>query len=186
METIFLSKEFIAAAFGSLVGGIFVLVGSYLSLRWKNEQETTHRAHLITLLVRDVIDNINYYTKELDTKYATDKIIWFQHIDGIRDSISQLSRNGEHLIFIEENTLRTNIRRKISDASLYVNSLNGAQQRVYEIDKIIGQSDKPQDDPDIQKLRIEYNRIRESDIPNWISELRNVRADLIELRGRLG
>jgi hypothetical protein len=173
------SKEFIAAVIGALVGGLMSMAASFLSVQLQNSKQAREKEKL----VRDfVIEHANYFKELVDRlvmHFDQKNEVWAENVVEIKTAYDVVIRNIEHLVLLAEKDDRKACWKFFSDIFFISQRCWFWQNQVYENQKSLELSEASKD---------EFNRKildAVSNMKSCVVDLKNAGSSFPELQRRL-
>jgi len=121
-----LTSEFV---WGTILGILLSILTAHVTAKITRRQQRQN----VKLFCTDLVENISGYIKEVEqNRIRNNDLIDFGFLNLIEVEVGIYSRNREHLILIEDASLRKDVREFFNDAASFVSNIKFSLQRAHE------------------------------------------------------
>ena len=153
----------------ALLGGALSLAGTLLTLFLQQRSQRNERKDIVTRFVIEQGEYLRELSGRLEANFQKSNEVWMEDVDQISVLVGVFQRNLEHIVFIDDEVLRKDIRLLFSDAFYISQRASFWQRQVWDKRKFMADS---------QQLSAEERLRIEAEITSAYVEAKNCIVDL--------
>jgi hypothetical protein len=166
----------------ALLGGMLSLLGTLLTLWLQQRNARTERQDVVARFVVEQAEYLRDVAVRLEANFEKYGEVWIEDVDQIELILNVFVRNLEHLIHLEDETLRKQARSFFTESYYIARRARFWQQKVWDAKSSLAHDMNPEYD----RKRVENEVISaQVEAKNCIIDLKAKSSLVSELRARL-
>ena len=152
----------------AILGGALSLAGTLLTLFLQQRSQRNERKDIVTRFVIEQGEYLRELASRLEANFQKHSEVWMEDVDQIASVVQTFQRNLEHIVFIDDEAARRDIRLLFSDAFYISQRAAFWQRQVWDKKKLVSDG----------QLNAEEHLRAEAEVTSAFVEAKNCIVDL--------